>query len=83
MGIFTRASRIQPSPSAGSSQKMGVVKGAEINQTVMQAVMRLIDPTGMGTQYQFMGITGIGLREKQADGDVVWPFVNGTQADPK
>ncbi len=41
-------------------------------QDLQQAVKRLIDPLGMGTQYQVMGVAPLG----QADGEpeVFYPF---------
>ena len=44
------------------------------------AAMRLVDPKGMGGQYQVLGITG----EKKGDGAIseVWPFVKEPPRSP-
>jgi NADH dehydrogenase [ubiquinone] 1 alpha subcomplex assembly factor 7 len=40
---------------------------------IEQAAQRLIDKTGMGAQYQFMGITG--TKHLQQTEEQKWPFV--------
>ncbi|KLO09764.1 DUF185-domain-containing protein [Schizopora paradoxa] len=46
------------------------------NLRIRQAGRRLIDPTGMGKQYQVLGVTGKGRLESKGVGEEeVWPFV--------
>ena len=40
---------------------------------IEKAANRLIDPTGMGRQYQIMGLTG--TRKIQPTAEQSWPFV--------
>ncbi len=59
MGMSLRVATL--TRSALSDQRREAIRGA---------AKRLVDKTGMGTQYQVLGITGGG---EQA----VWPFVKG------
>ena len=45
------------------------------NLRIRQAGQRLIDPTGMGKQYQVLGVTGKGRLESKGVDEDVWPFV--------
>ncbi|EGN98843.1 hypothetical protein SERLA73DRAFT_55110, partial [Serpula lacrymans var. lacrymans S7.3] len=49
-------------------------KSPERRETIEQAAKRLIDPLGMGSQYQFLGITNKMEGEKSNEG--VWPFID-------
>jgi len=47
------------------------------------ACQRLIDRTGMGTEYKVLGLTGNGARQTaQADDEEVWPFVKNPPRRP-
>ncbi|KAI0768010.1 DUF185-domain-containing protein [Trametes elegans] len=52
-------------------------KDEERKKSVEQAAKRLVDPTGMGTQYQIMGMTG--LRKTDLTDEERWPFVEAVQ----
>jgi NADH dehydrogenase [ubiquinone] 1 alpha subcomplex assembly factor 7 len=43
---------------------------------IEKAARRLVDLTGMGTQYQVMGITGRSAQDESAEGQGPWPFVS-------
>lgn len=45
------------------------------NLRIRQAGQRLIDPIGMGKQYQVLGVTGNGRLESKGVGEEVWPFI--------
>lgn len=49
-------------------------KTDERRKQIEQAAKRLVDPTGMGTQYQIMGMTG--KRKGVLADEERWPFVD-------
>ncbi|KAI0649421.1 DUF185-domain-containing protein [Trametes meyenii] len=57
-------------------------KDEEHRKHIDQAALRLVDPSGMGSQYQIMGMSG-----KKADADKLsmeerWPFIEGMSREP-
>lgn len=46
----------------------------ERRAAIQDAANRLVDPIGMGKEYQVMAITHLGSTKPQASADV-WPFV--------
>ncbi|KAI0671441.1 DUF185-domain-containing protein [Trametes maxima] len=58
-------------------------KDEERSKQIDQAALRLIDPAGMGTQYQIMGISG---RKTDADKLTMverWPFIESVPTGPQ
>lgn len=51
-----------------------VAKDEQRQTDIEQAARRLVDKTGMGTQYQFMAATGTTYQKQQTD-EQMWPFV--------
>lgn len=43
---------------------------------IENAAKRLVDPTGMGKQYQFLGVTG--SKNIQLTAEQSWPFIKDT-----
>ncbi|OBZ72104.1 NADH dehydrogenase [ubiquinone] complex I, assembly factor 7 [Grifola frondosa] len=72
-----------PLPQATFLRRMGIetrvnalksaAKSDERRRAMELAGNRLVDPTGMGTQYQVMGLTG--LRKSEPTAEERWPFV--------
>ena len=42
---------------------------------IHEAAARLVDPIGMGNEYQLMGITNKLPKSEESKDTVVWPFV--------
>jgi len=58
----------------------GLLKAAKTEERKQQlgdAVKRLVDPSGMGKEYQVFGITS-----KVAEGTEAWPFVSEDSSEP-
>ncbi|KAI8980089.1 DUF185-domain-containing protein [Trametes punicea] len=53
-------------------------KDEERKKAIEQAAKRLVDPTGMGTQYQVMGMTG--KRKAALTDEERWPFIETTDS---
>lgn len=64
MGFDIRLSKLL---NAAHKQKRG--------REIRQAAQRLVDPIGMGKEYQMLGVTGNGRLENKGDGEGVWPFI--------
>ncbi len=56
-------------------------KTDERKRQIEQAAKRLVDPTGMGTQYRSMGMTG--KRKTVLADEERWPFVDPTVEQDK
>ncbi|KAI0749705.1 S-adenosyl-L-methionine-dependent methyltransferase [Daedaleopsis nitida] len=77
------AAHLGPVSQATFLQRMGLqarvsaLKAAatdeERRKQIEQAANRLVDPTGMGSQYQFMALTG--KRTQELKEEELWPFV--------
>jgi NADH dehydrogenase [ubiquinone] 1 alpha subcomplex assembly factor 7 len=65
MGLDLRVERLKR--AAANEGRKGEIE---------KAARRLVDLTGMGTQYQVMGITGRSAQDESIEGQGPWPFVS-------
>ncbi|KAJ8469831.1 hypothetical protein ONZ51_g8726 [Trametes cubensis] len=71
--IFLHRMGLQPRLDALKA----AAKDEERRKQIDQAAKRLVDPTGMGTQYQVMGMTG--KTKKVLTDEERWPFIEAVQ----
>lgn len=72
MGIEPRLRKlVDANPNAARKDEM------------ISAARRLVDPTGMGVQYRFLGVTGTGWRPLAKGEEDAWPFLNPEEAEKK
>lgn len=77
MGIHARVAQLQAAARANESTVLSpgnAGKESEGSERIEKGAKRLLDLTGMGVQYNVLGMIGYGGRTPQEGEERVWPF---------